>query len=87
MHISVKSEDDRTDYAVHSPAFQCTVHHPRQKYEFFSLSDRIEPHVQLRLFLDRKTLEELRDRITAILNVDDATKSFVDGRQLELASV
>lgn len=87
MHVCVKSEDDRTDYSVHGPVFNCTVHYPRRQTEFFTLSDRSEAHVQLRLFFDRKRLEQLRDRITAILAVNESAQDYVEGSQLGLANV
>lgn len=83
MHICVRSEDDRTDYSVHNPTFQCAAHHPHSKYEFFTLSDRIEPHVQMRLFFNRHELADLRDRLTAALNVGQTDAAYVHDIQPE----
>lgn len=87
MNITVRAENDSTNYSVHNPALKCGIHHLRKEYEFFTLSDRIEPHVDLRLFFTREELTELRDRITAALNIAETDKDYIHNVQPETVNV
>lgn len=68
MYITIKTEDDVTDYHLHRLKLAADAHLCNQPGEFFVISDiTSSKSVNVRLFLYRDELKNLRDQINAAL--------------------